>query len=170
MKLKLDENLGSRLQQLFQQRGHEVVTVADEQLCSASDETLIRTCQRERRCLVTLDLDFGNPLGLQAIGILRDRRPASASQTFPRRSDGSCRNSARRPGEERNQRQTLARPTRPHPRVPRARAGLGSQSPIVNLQSSIPGPCFFGTRDSGPRPPKGSGPQAGLGFREELRD
>lgn len=62
MKLKLDENLGSRLQQLFQQRGHEVVTVADEQLCSASDETLIRTCQRERRCLVTLDLDFGNPL------------------------------------------------------------------------------------------------------------
>jgi predicted nuclease of predicted toxin-antitoxin system len=62
MKLKLDENLGSRLQQLFQQRGHEVVTVADEQLCSASDETLIQTCQRERRCLVTLDLDFGNPL------------------------------------------------------------------------------------------------------------
>jgi hypothetical protein len=62
MKLKLDENLGSRVQHLFQQRGHEVVTVADEQLCSASDETLIQSCQRERRCLVTLDLDFGNPL------------------------------------------------------------------------------------------------------------
>jgi len=62
MKLKLDENLGSHVQQLFQQRGHEVVTVADEQLCSASDQTLIQTCQRERRCLVTLDLDFGNPL------------------------------------------------------------------------------------------------------------
>jgi hypothetical protein len=62
MKLKLDENLGSRVQQLFHQRGHDVVTVADEQLCSASDETLIQTCQRERRCLVTLDLDFGNPL------------------------------------------------------------------------------------------------------------
>jgi hypothetical protein len=29
MKLKLDQNLGSRAQQLFRQRGHEVVTVAE---------------------------------------------------------------------------------------------------------------------------------------------
>lgn len=62
MKLRLDENLGRRVQQLFRDHGHHTVTVADERLSSASDETLIEACRREGRALVTLDLDFGNPL------------------------------------------------------------------------------------------------------------
>jgi len=62
MKLKLDENLGSYAADLLQEAGHDVATVAAETLASASDHEVIDVCRRERRCLVTLDLDFGNPL------------------------------------------------------------------------------------------------------------
>ena len=62
MKLKMDENLGRRGAELLRQAGHEVVTVAEQALSSASDRKLITLCRKEERCLVTLDLDFGNPL------------------------------------------------------------------------------------------------------------
>jgi len=62
MRVKLDENLGHRVQELFRQASHDVATVAAEGLSSATDRDVIEVCQRERRCLVTLDLDFGNPL------------------------------------------------------------------------------------------------------------
>jgi len=62
MKLKLDENLGGRVAELLRDSGHDVQTVPDERLCAAADEDLIKACRTEGRCLVTLDLDFGNPL------------------------------------------------------------------------------------------------------------
>jgi predicted nuclease of predicted toxin-antitoxin system len=62
MKLKLDENLGQRASDLLSSHGHDVSTVSGQGLCSASDRTLIEVCRTERRCIVTLDLDFGNPL------------------------------------------------------------------------------------------------------------
>jgi predicted nuclease of predicted toxin-antitoxin system len=62
MKLKLDENLGRRAIELLTQAGHSVATVASEGLWSVADENLIEICRREDRCLVTLDLDFSNPL------------------------------------------------------------------------------------------------------------
>lgn len=62
MRLKLDENLGTLGMELLRQAGHEVVTVAGQGLCSATDSALIAACRSERRCIVTLDLDFGNPL------------------------------------------------------------------------------------------------------------
>ncbi len=62
MKLKLDENLGRRGAELLRQAGHEVATVVEQGLCAATDRALIDVCRREHRCLVTLDLDFGNPL------------------------------------------------------------------------------------------------------------
>lgn len=62
MRLKLDENLGRQPQELLRRHGHDVATVLDEHLGAASDETIIQTCRRERRCLITLDLDFANPL------------------------------------------------------------------------------------------------------------
>ena len=62
MKLKLDENLGEILVQVFRQAGHEVATVASQGLFGMADRALIETCHREGRCLVTLDMEFGNPL------------------------------------------------------------------------------------------------------------
>lgn len=62
MKLKLDENLGTRGAEIPRQAGHDVTTVPQQELYSASDRRLIDVCRQERRCLVTLDLDFANPL------------------------------------------------------------------------------------------------------------
>ncbi|MFZ5915768.1 MAG: DUF5615 family PIN-like protein [Chloroflexota bacterium] len=60
MKFKLDENLGTRLQQVFKDAGHDVATVREEKLHGASDQALYEMCCREKRCLVTLALDFAN--------------------------------------------------------------------------------------------------------------
>lgn len=62
MRLKLDENLSRRCLALFQAAGHDTASVASQGLCSTSDAVLIDICRDEQRCLVTLDLDFGNPL------------------------------------------------------------------------------------------------------------
>ena len=62
MKFKLDENFGSRTQQIFEEKGHDVQTVRDENLQGASDVELYNICCLEQRCLVTLDLDFSNVL------------------------------------------------------------------------------------------------------------
>ncbi|MEB3311091.1 MAG: DUF5615 family PIN-like protein [Snowella sp.] len=62
MKFKLDENIGQRGIKQLKQAGYEVSTVLEQGLTSASDPTVIKVCQAEDRCLVTLDLDFSNPL------------------------------------------------------------------------------------------------------------
>ena len=62
MKLKLDENIGSRGAGFLRTAGHDVTTVLEQNLCSSPDRELISICRKEQRCLVTLDLDFGNPL------------------------------------------------------------------------------------------------------------
>jgi len=63
---------------LLQRAGFDVATVPEERLCSASDKTLIALCAKERRCLITLDMDFANPLvfhPLQYAGIVVLRLP-----------------------------------------------------------------------------------------------
>jgi predicted nuclease of predicted toxin-antitoxin system len=62
MKLKLDENLGQTAANLFQSHGYDVQTVPGQGLSGAPDSEVIGACRTEQRCLVTLDLDFGNPL------------------------------------------------------------------------------------------------------------
>ena len=62
MRLKLDENFGRRGADVLAAAGHDVATVPAEDLCRATDHEVARVCRTEGRCLVTLDLDFGNPL------------------------------------------------------------------------------------------------------------
>jgi hypothetical protein len=62
MKFKLDENIGRRGVELLVQAGHDVATVYNQGVGGIADEELFRLCQQEGRCLVTLDLDFANPL------------------------------------------------------------------------------------------------------------
>lgn len=62
MKIKLDENLGVRTTEVFRASGHEVATVDEQRLGGASDDEVLGVCVAEARLLVTLDLDFSNPI------------------------------------------------------------------------------------------------------------
>jgi len=62
MKLKLDENLGSRLKSEFAEAGHHATTVAGQGLSGAADERVFAACKSETMVLVTLDTDFANLL------------------------------------------------------------------------------------------------------------
>lgn len=61
MKIKLDENLGNATAQIFRDAGYDAETVRQEGLAGADDRRVIEICQSEKRCLVTLDMDFSNP-------------------------------------------------------------------------------------------------------------
>jgi hypothetical protein len=62
MKLKLDENLGPQCVAQLVTAGHDVATVSGQRMNGAADSVLIEHCREEDRVLVTLDLDFANPL------------------------------------------------------------------------------------------------------------
>ncbi len=60
MKFKLDENFGIRTQENFRAAGHDIQTVRDQKLQGCLDQNLYEVCCKEKRCLVTLDLDFAD--------------------------------------------------------------------------------------------------------------
>lgn len=75
MKFKLDENLSPSLANLFDS-SHDVHSVAQEGLSGQGDTRVIEACTRERRALITFDLDFANivaypPSTLSGIVVLR---------------------------------------------------------------------------------------------------
>ena len=83
MKIKLDENIGNRGVEILSAAGHDVATVVEQTLCSASDQILLDVCSAESRCLVTLDLGFSNPILFnpsQHAGIAVLRLPKKATQ------------------------------------------------------------------------------------------
>lgn len=85
MRLKLDENLGRGIEHRCRDAGHDVATVHEEGLASADDRTIFGACVTERRALITLDLDFSNPMRFdptESAGIAVLRVPA-----FPTRAD-----------------------------------------------------------------------------------
>jgi predicted nuclease of predicted toxin-antitoxin system len=47
VKLKLDENLSRRAANLMRSAGHDAVTVGNQGLSGAADETLFEVCKRE---------------------------------------------------------------------------------------------------------------------------
>jgi len=85
LKLKLDENLGKPLVAVFQAAGHDAATVPEQELCGATDSDLIERCREEERAIVTLDLDFSNPLLFRpsdycGIAVLRVSKRASSNE------------------------------------------------------------------------------------------
>ncbi|GIX47385.1 MAG: hypothetical protein KatS3mg131_1596 [Candidatus Tectimicrobiota bacterium] len=62
MRLKLDENFDLRLVPALRKEGFEVDTVRDEGLSGSSDQVVYQVCRDSRRVLVSLGLDFSNPL------------------------------------------------------------------------------------------------------------
>jgi predicted nuclease of predicted toxin-antitoxin system len=62
MRFKLDENLDVGLAVWLESIGHDAKTIRDEQMSGASDEHVFAAAMTEARYLVTLDLDFSDPL------------------------------------------------------------------------------------------------------------
>lgn len=60
MKIKIDENLPSRLASHLKDLGHETDTVPDEGLTGSHDEVLWREVQAAERFFITQDLRFSD--------------------------------------------------------------------------------------------------------------
>jgi predicted nuclease of predicted toxin-antitoxin system len=60
MRFKIDENLPIEVKQVLQEAGYEATTVVDESLSGAPESDIARVCRRERRAIITLDLDFAD--------------------------------------------------------------------------------------------------------------
>ena len=60
MKVKLDENISAKLQEVLRDVGHDTDTVADEGLTGRPDHDVWEAAQADDRFLVTQDLDFSD--------------------------------------------------------------------------------------------------------------
>jgi predicted nuclease of predicted toxin-antitoxin system len=91
VRLKLDENLGLRIADFFRGAGHDVETVAGEGLSGADDDTVFQACIKEKRVLVTMDLDFSDVVRFEPKrcgGIVIFRLPGSFSSGLFERMSG----------------------------------------------------------------------------------
>lgn len=80
MRFKIDENLPIEAAEVLQQAGHDASTVLQQDLGGGrADTDTASICQRERRALVTLDMDFADirtypPKQFLGLIVLRLRR------------------------------------------------------------------------------------------------
>ena len=77
MRFKLDENLDLRFAASLLTAGHDVASVRAQNLGGRSDEVIHAVCAAERLTLITLDLDFSNPIRFpveQTAGVEYDER------------------------------------------------------------------------------------------------
>jgi predicted nuclease of predicted toxin-antitoxin system len=86
MRFKLDENLNARVVPLLEAAGYEADTVLAEGLGGTADRVLFEVCRATGQTLLTLDLDFAQPLrfppqGTAGIVVLRPGRPTLAAIT-----------------------------------------------------------------------------------------
>jgi predicted nuclease of predicted toxin-antitoxin system len=80
VKFKLDENLDVRLVSLLSWGDHEADTVLDQRLSGSPDNVIYESCRESGHVLITLDLDYANPLRFppehgQGIVVLRPSQP-----------------------------------------------------------------------------------------------
>ena len=79
MKFKLDECVDVRLARLFEDAGHDAETVFSEKVAGVTDKAIYDICLKEKRTLVTQDLDFSNPFVFDPLptnGIVVLRNPS----------------------------------------------------------------------------------------------
>ncbi len=83
MHFKLDENADPRWRQPLEAEGHQVSTVAEENLRGTDDRTLATLCRQQGFCLITADLGFAQSLEYPpdeyaGLIVLRHPRPTLA--------------------------------------------------------------------------------------------
>ena len=81
MQIKLDQNLPEGLSRALAERGHDVLSVLDQNLAGAQDAALREVYQAEGRVPITLDLDFADILTYppsEAPGIIVLRCPVQS--------------------------------------------------------------------------------------------
>ncbi|MDP1526886.1 MAG: DUF5615 family PIN-like protein [Rhodocyclaceae bacterium] len=84
MKIKLDENLPSRLAGILAANGHDVHTVPEENLSGRPDADIWQVVNTEGRFLITQDLDFSDtrqfaPGTHPGVLLLRLREPGAGA-------------------------------------------------------------------------------------------
>ncbi len=84
MKIKLDENIPSDLAPGLAGMGHDIDTVVDEGIAGEADLAVWEAAQREKRFLITQDMDFADarrfaPGTHHGILLIRLRNPSRRS-------------------------------------------------------------------------------------------
>ncbi len=87
MSFKLDENLPADCVEVLREDGHDVVSVHDQKLSGATAPRVAAACLREKRILVSLDLDFADIrtyVPAEHSGLVVLRLPSQDSETLVR--------------------------------------------------------------------------------------